>query len=194
MAARRRLFGPAAWVLLVVDVLLLAILAWLLLASASSGDEPSSAGSAPATSASEAGGATEPGEASTDASAEPVIASETLAGSEGDVFTSPTGNITCQIGESGVTCWIASFSYSPPVIAGCEHAVGNIVELDLDGARMPCSTAEAPAQDDSLVPVLNYEESVTRGAFTCSSSESGITCASEQGSEFTLARAVARLT
>ena len=50
-------------------------------------------------------------------------------------FALPSGNIACAMSVDGVTCTIASFTYAPPVVAGCAEATGHVLVLNAEGSR-----------------------------------------------------------
>lgn len=167
----RRPLGPTVVTLIVVDVVLLAILASLLVQS--------QLGRTPGIG--------------------PEAAPETISGSlapaaEDVVFASPTRNITCAIGVDATTCRIADFSYDRPEIAGCEGPRGHEVALTADGPSWVCTEGEAPGPAGDDVRVLPYGDTVSVNGFSCASAESGMTCRHEESDRsFTLARAGATL-
>lgn len=104
-------------------------------------------------------------------------------------FRLPSGNIACTLAPGGVTCTIASFTYRPPAVAGCDGDTGHVLVLNADGFAFDCVNGPAPAVAGDDVPVLEYGSKVTSGAYTCSSATNGVTCTDDQGVGFVLARA-----
>ncbi len=103
-------------------------------------------------------------------------------------FQLPSGNIACDMSAGGVTCTIASETFTPPPVADCSGgSVGHTVVLDAHGVSVPCvrGAASRPA---GQVPVLDYGGSSTVGPYTCTSATNGVTCTTAQGVGFRLAR------
>lgn len=163
----RRPLGSTVVTLIVIDAVLIAILA-ILLVQSQFGRTPG---------------------------AGPEAAPETISGSldptvEDVVFASPTRNITCAISEDAATCSIAEFTYDPPEIADCEGLRGHEVTVTADGPAWACTEGEAPGPAADDTRVLAYGDTVSLNGFTCASAESGMTCGhDESGRSFTLARA-----
>lgn len=151
--------------------------------------------------------ATESADAGSDGGSEPdqsEDAEPTATDSDGEVvyqfpagtleltdFTLPSGNITCALEASQVTCWIASKSYPAPEGMTCEWA-GQVFVLSEAGVDLPCP-ASAPATG-SDVPVLEYGQGTAIGPWYCLSSTSGVSCSSYapvtgDSRGFTIARA-----
>ena len=105
-------------------------------------------------------------------------------------FVSPSGNIRCAVSSAGARCDIAKKDWSPgPRPAGCTADWGTGVFVDGTHAALVCAS---DAVDGGSA--LKYGKTVTRGAYTCTSSQSGISCRnSGSGHEFTLARAEYRV-
>lgn len=129
---------------------------------------------------------------SNSASAETPETPELAAPPEGalDVpaFALPSRNIACTLDESAVTCTIADATFTPPAGDACEFR-GQVVTMSADGVAMPCPDGQqGPAGEE--VPVLEYGQATTIGPWACTSTESGVDCASlADGTRFTLARA-----
>jgi len=171
--------------LLVVDAVLVTVLLVLAVTTAGSGGAsrgaPGASGSTSAT-----GTATT---ASSPGAVAPSPTTPTPASTAGPGrFASPSGNIECDMSRSGVTCTIASITFTPPAAAGCTGALGHVVALDSSGVHLPCPEGPAPTVAGADVPELVYGSSSTVGAFTCTSATNGVTCTDESGVGFRLAR------
>lgn len=108
-------------------------------------------------------------------------------------FASPSRNIACSMSASGAVCEIGEHSFEPPPKpADCELDHGTMLAVE-GGARAEflCHGDTAFTEDATVV---QYGSRITNGLFTCSSSESGMACASASGAHgFELARARYRL-
>ncbi|MEV7961486.1 hypothetical protein [Oerskovia paurometabola] len=109
----------------------------------------------------------------------------------GESVTSPSRNITCTIGEQGVSCGIAELATQPAPVDGCTGTTGYLVTLTSGGVEIPCvPTADQPKKAGDDVAVLDYDQSKTVGSFTCTSSKTGMRCSdSETGKGFNVAKA-----
>lgn len=112
-----------------------------------------------------------PGGASTRAAAGPSPSASAAAAS----FQLPSGNISCTVSDEGATCTIASFTYSPPAVAGCTGQTGHLVVLSDEGVQTPCVEGATP-QVTGTLEQLAYGSSVTRGDYCCTSGTDGATC------------------
>ena len=101
-------------------------------------------------------------------------------------FQLPSGNIACAMTADGVTCTIASRTFTPPAVPGCTGTVGHTVVLDSHGVSVPCVTGTAAS--GSGVPTLFYGATSTVGQYTCTSATNGVTCTDGKGVGFRLAR------
>ena len=153
-----------------VLVLLLLILAIVYLSSGR-GDDGSDDATAGASASST------PSSSSSSTSTEPVA------------FALPSGNIACTMSVDGVTCTIASYTYAPPVVAGCTEVTGHVIVLNADGVAFDCVSGPAPAVAGTDVPVLEYGLTTSVGDYTCRSATDGVQCTDGSGTGFRLARA-----
>jgi hypothetical protein len=115
------------------------------------------------------------------------------AGEDVETFTTPSGNIGCTIDAERARCVITTFDYDPPEAPdGCTmDEWGSIVVANSEGAGFSCSPAQFPADGQAL----DYGQTVSAHGMTCESSESGVTCRSEEtDSSFSVARASADFT
>jgi len=151
-----------------VLVALLLILAIMYLGGDDGGSDDADAGST-ATSA--------PTSSSSSTSTEPVT------------FALPSGNIACTMSVDGVTCSIASYTYAPPVVAGCTEVTGHVIVLNADGVAFDCVSGPPPAVAGDDVPVLEYGLTTSVGDYTCRSATDGVQCTDGSGTGFQLARA-----
>ena len=149
-------------------VVLLLILAIMYLGGDDGGSDDADAGST-ATSA--------PTSSSSSTSTEPVT------------FALPSGNIACTMSVDGVTCSIASYTYAPPVVAGCTEVTGHVIVLNADGVAFDCVSGPPPAVAGDDVPVLEYGLTTSVGDYTCRSATDGVQCTDGSGTGFRLARA-----
>lgn len=102
-------------------------------------------------------------------------------------FTSPSGNVACQLGATAVRCDILDRNWTPPPRpADCQFGYGQGITMPAGGdAEFVCAgdTALGTGQP------LPYGESISAGALGCDSAESGITCRdTESGRGFALSR------
>jgi len=104
-------------------------------------------------------------------------------------FRLPSGNIACAMSPDGVTCTIASITYDPPAVAGCDGDTGHVLVLNSAGFAFDCVSGPAPTVAGSDVPTLEYGSRATSGDYTCTSSTGGVRCTDAAGTGFTLARA-----
>lgn len=106
------------------------------------------------------------------------------------VFTSPSGNIACNMSvESGASCWISEKQWEidqPTDDEFCEIADwGNAIDVDHTGVRWPCYTDMGwPITADPL----QYGDRMRVGDYECASAENGVTCLNGEGRGFRLAR------
>lgn len=107
-------------------------------------------------------------------------------------FTSPSGNVGCILDSTYLRCDIAKRNWAvPPRPADCELDYGQGIALTPgEPAVFVC------AGDTTLggADVLAYGRSITRGALSCTSAESGISCRDTgTGRGFSLSRQVYQL-
>lgn len=119
-------------------------------------------------------------------SASPTLASPAPAGAiEMSSFTAPSGNITCTLSESAVTCTINEHDFVPTDCTGSKtgpYTVSVATEGDPSGS---CGTQFA-----GTGATLDYGSSAKNKNFACTSDASGIHCWSQvSGKGFTLSRA-----
>lgn len=106
-----------------------------------------------------------------------------------EVFTSPSGNISCTIDSERARCVINDYDYSPPEKPDdCRlDDWGSIVVANDEGAGFSC--LEAP-ESEGPARVLGYGDSISAAGMTCTSSEEGMECKSdESGVGFNVRRA-----
>ncbi|MEK8225124.1 hypothetical protein NKG05_01775 [Oerskovia sp. M15] len=56
----------------------------------------------------------------------------------GESITTPSKNITCTLGEQGVSCGIAELASQPAPVEGCKGTTGYMVTLTAEGVDIPC--------------------------------------------------------
>ena len=136
------------------------------------------------------GGGQGPEDASTAASASSTpTSSSSSTSTEPVTFALPSGNIACTMSVDGVTCTIASYTYAPPVVAGCTEKTGHVIVLNADGVAFDCVSGPPPAVAGDDVPVLEYGLTTSVGDYTCRSATDGVQCTDGSGTGFRLARA-----
>ncbi|SHJ21361.1 DUF6636 domain-containing protein [Wenxinia saemankumensis] len=106
-------------------------------------------------------------------------------------FQSPSGNIHCMIGAANggsATCDIFRFTPSfPSRPAWCDGDWGGSFSVSAGSAGSPgCYT---DSRYNPTAQILAYGQSISVGAVTCTSRESGMTCVNRGGHGFTLRRA-----
>lgn len=128
-------------------------------------------------------------------------ATESVDRATTSVFSSPTGNLACSLSAVQAVCEIAVRTYSPPPPpADCDLDHGGMLAVGTSGpGRFLChgdtafAQATASASGGRLVApgrALAYGESITNGAFLCTSRENGMTCETADGAHgFELAQA-----
>src|SRR5699024_1396852 len=125
-------------------------------------------------------GQTDPQPSAPDSSSPPVAE---------EVFTSPSGNISCTIDSERARCVINDYDYSTPEKPDdCRlDDWGSIVVANNEGAGFSC--LEAP-ESEGPARVLGYGDSISAAGMTCTSSEEGMECTSdESGIGFNVRRA-----
>lgn len=164
--------GMQAFVLL--DVLLVLVLVVLVVTLPRSGgvDGAQAVASTPAAGAQPTA---DPGDGEEDADGDTVA------------FTSPTGNIACEMSAAGVLCTIGSFTYAPPQVTGCEGETGHVVGLDAEGFGFRCEDDGVPQVERGSA--LPYGSTASAGGYRCASGTDGVTCTDAAGVGFRLARA-----
>jgi hypothetical protein len=107
-------------------------------------------------------------------------------------FTSPSGNVGCVLDADYVRCDIAERDWAPPPQpADCEFDYGQGIALaPYEPATFVCAGDTTLGGSNPLA----YGQSITRGSFTCTSAESGMSCRDDDsGRGFSLARQVYQL-
>jgi hypothetical protein len=106
---------------------------------------------------------------------QPSVEPEEPATSNVTAFQTPTGNIVCGGGSSGVRCDIGDLSWSPPPKpASCAFDWGQSLQISSDGTSAFGCVSDAVA--DGGPPVLAYGESTRFGDVECTSRQDGLTC------------------
>ncbi|KQX65641.1 hypothetical protein [Angustibacter sp. Root456] len=105
-------------------------------------------------------------------------------------FSSPSGNIRCEISSQGARCDIADHSWTAPAKpASCTGAWGDALQVTAQQASFACTSA-APVDGKAL----GYGSSVSRGDFRCDSDKDGVTCVHRPSRHaFSVARAAYHL-
>ncbi len=102
-------------------------------------------------------------------------------------WQSPTGNISCLIGEGQVRCDINEMDFTAPKPASCSMGVPKAIVMSTNKA--PAFQCISDTVADPSNPVLAYGESTHADAFTCTSEEDGMHCSDDSGGHsFRLAR------
>jgi hypothetical protein len=111
-------------------------------------------------------------------------------------FTSPSGNIRCQIQDTGVAsarCDLdvtrQSFTERP---AGCEGVWGTSFAVLPQGPGI-VNCATRTIERDGVATVLPYGASIGFAGIVCQSEETGMTCTNEDGGGFSIRRAEQRV-
>lgn len=107
-------------------------------------------------------------------------------------FTSPSGNVGCVLDVDYVRCDIAERDWAPPPRpVDCEFDYGQGIAL------APGEPAAFVCAGDTTLGgsnVLAYGQSISRGAVSCTSAESGMSCRdADSGRGFSLSRQVYQL-
>ncbi|MDO4243949.1 MAG: hypothetical protein Q4C85_09380 [Actinomyces sp.] len=101
-------------------------------------------------------------------------------------FTSPSGNITCVLGDDSVSCTINEHNFVP-TDASCGNAstMPFTVSVGADGQ----ATGNCNSDFSAAGATLNYEATAASGDFACTVAESGVECWSQvSGEGFRLSR------
>ena len=105
-------------------------------------------------------------------------------------FTSPSGNITCTLGESSVSCTINEHSFTS-TDASCSQGISQPFTASVGTNGQATGTCGTPFSPSGAT--LNYGSSATHGTFACTSTETGVECWSQvSGQGFTIARSGAQ--
>lgn len=108
-------------------------------------------------------------------------------------FKSPSNNIHCQYFDGELRCDIAQVSSAiPPKPRDCELDWGQAFAVTANSRSGQRLCHGDTALDDSL-PTLPYGSSWRQGGITCTSEQSGVTCANALGHGFSLSRGSQRL-
>ncbi|MFV8052523.1 hypothetical protein [Mycobacterium sp. 48b] len=93
---------------------------------------------------------------------------------EPTAFTSPSGNVRCQLDTTTARCDIAERSWAPPLRpASCAFDYGHGITLSQGrAAEFICAGGTAP----NAGAQLGDRDSITAGALRCESAATGITC------------------
>ena len=89
-------------------------------------------------------------------------------------WQSPSGNISCLIGEGQVRCDINDMDFTAPKPANCSMGVPKAVVMSMNKA--PAFQCISDTVADPSNPVLAYGASTHGEAFTCTSKEDGMHC------------------
>ncbi len=117
-------------------------------------------------------------------SASPSTAGQTAPAADLLGFSSPSGNIRCEISSAGARCDISSHTWKPTAKpASCESDWGQGLVVTAQGAGFVCASDSAAGGS-----ALAYGASVSRGDFRCLSAKDGMTCTGA-GHRFSVARA-----
>lgn len=188
----RRRRGPVITALVAAAAVVAAGIVGAVLLTARVGGTPSAVGPAPASAApSAAGGATGPVDPGTGAT----LVDTAPFGADGPRFTTPSGNISCQMSDTSATsdgdarCDVAQRSWqAPPKPADCagDYGAGATVS-GAEKAQLTCATDTVADPD---LEVLQYGQAVSYGGVVCDSQETGVRCVNRAtGHGFRVARA-----
>lgn len=113
-----------------------------------------------------------PGSAGSASATAPASSPTSPTAADAQAFSSPSGNIRCQISSAGARCDIGDRTWKPPAKpASCHAGWGQGLQVGPSGAGVVCASDALPGG-----PALAYGASVTRGDFRCDSSTDGVTC------------------
>ncbi len=105
-----------------------------------------------------------------------LVASSATARADGQNFQSPSGNIYCIMGTTGVACDISDYTYQPPPPPEC----GKHLAWGSRFSLTPGNPAAIECHGDTLrVPgerTLDYGQTISAGTLTCESQPSGMKC------------------
>jgi len=105
-------------------------------------------------------------------------------------FRSPSGNITCDISDSGAYCEISEKNWeieTSDVPQDCDNDFGHSVYLNNSGfPKFGCNSDVRFINQN--ISTLEYGDSVTTGDITCLSARSGIRCQNLSDRSFIMAR------
>ena len=101
-------------------------------------------------------------------------------------FTSPSGNITCVLGKTSVSCTINEYNFTG-TDASCQN--GGSMPFTASVGEEGQATSSCAEVFRSTGATLNYGASAKNETFACTSSDSGIACWNQYtGQGFTLSR------
>ncbi|MBW3069187.1 hypothetical protein GZ998_06675 [Actinomyces sp. 594] len=172
-------------------VLVVALIVWYL--SSDHGASSSDPATAPAQAVATQAPATAPAQAGSTPSSTPsptstqnLVAPAPDGALEMSAFTTPSGNISCVLGEDAVSCTVDEHDFVP-ADASCNNSSDQAftVSVTTEGeAQGSCGLAFSSAGAS-----LNYGASAKNDSFACTSNESGIECWSQvSGKGFRLSR------
>ncbi len=102
-------------------------------------------------------------------------------------WQSPTGNISCLIGDGQVRCDINEMEFTAPKPASCSMGVPKAIAMATNKA--PAFQCISDTVADPSNPVLAYGDSTHAKSFTCTSKVDGMHCTDDgSGHSFRLAR------
>lgn len=90
-------------------------------------------------------------------------------------FKSPSGGITCEIGDDSADCVVLQNTWVMPPNENCPATWGGPVQVGTGKATHVCRGD--PTRDG---PVLPYGHEIEQGPFLCRSEESGVTCDNQE--------------
>ncbi|GAA1624368.1 variant leucine-rich repeat-containing protein [Georgenia ruanii] len=101
---------------------------------------------------------------------------------QASTFSSPTGNISCAIGDDAATCTIGEHRFATPEGCSAERVTATVGR---GGAARPDCSVSPPGNAGALA----YGQSAAAGHFACTSRQDGMECWSTlTGHGFTIAR------
>lgn len=133
------------------------------------------------------GGSSQPDDPAAAVGSVTATASPSAAVPDAIAFTSPTGNIGCQLSGTGARCDVREQSWDlPPAPESCDGDWGVGMFVDAERAGLVCATDTVLGEGEAL----EYGSSHERGSFRCSSARDGMRCEdTASGRGFTVARA-----
>jgi hypothetical protein len=105
-------------------------------------------------------------------------------------FSSPSGNIDCEVSSQGARCDIADHRWKAPAEpSSCNGTWGDALQVTAERASLLCATSSLHGGK-----ALGYGRSLTRGDFRCDSDKDGVTCTHRPSRHaFSVARAAYHL-
>ncbi|MCQ9366968.1 hypothetical protein NQ038_07050 [Brevibacterium sp. 50QC2O2] len=185
---KRRLPGFAIALIALAAVVVLGVVGFIAVDSLGSARGSDSAGTAPSAQAPAAGDDENAGQSDEGGLGAPDEGQDVDKPADLTSFHSPSGNITCEIGDSYARCLINTVQFTPDEAPEqCQAAnYGKVLVATDAEVGFNCHDTSMPSGGSEL----GYDDSITKSGMKCTSSQTGVSCyATESGRGFSVAQA-----